>query len=197
VKISPCLRTSLLIQSQKLHCKSLRLRTVLAQFVHGHHLQDRLISVSPYKCWTYCDVITVAVSLVLGVAASKRRAINARPSLSASALVNHSFVHRIREHYPTPQLRHRRPAPIGKTAVADGLAPSLARQAVYSASATVLVYIIIVSGKLIARPALPLFGHCTPRAVSAASLSHHPQQPFKPIQDVPDREGGPGSSWSS
>jgi hypothetical protein len=172
---------SLLIQSQDLHCKSPPLRIVLAQSVHGHHLQDRLISVSPDNRWTYRNVITVASSLVLGVAASKRRAIVARPNVSASALVNHSFVHRIREHYPTPQLQHRRPAPIGKTAVSDGLslcscfitghrravnvnskvncsrlAPSVARQPVYSAIATVLVYIIIVNSK-IARPALPPF----------------------------------------
>jgi hypothetical protein len=155
-KISSCLQTSFLYQSQNLHCKSPRLRTVLAQFVHGRPLQDRLISVSPDNCWTYRDVITVAVSLVLEVAASKRRAIDAWPNLSASALVNNSFVHRIREHYPTPPLQHCRPSPIGKTAVSDGLAPSAARQPVCSASATVLGYIIIVSGK-IARPALPLF----------------------------------------
>jgi hypothetical protein len=100
----------------------------------------------------------VAVSLVLGVAAAKRRAIVivARPSVSDGALVNHSFVHRIREHDPTPRLQHCRPSPIGKTAVSDGLAPSVARQPVYSTSVTVLVYIIMVSGK-IARPAFPLF----------------------------------------
>jgi hypothetical protein len=38
-------------------------------------------------------------------------------SRSASTAVDYSFVHRIREHYPTPQLQHRRPAPIGKTRV--------------------------------------------------------------------------------
>jgi hypothetical protein len=92
----------------------------LCSVFHGLHLQDRLISVSPDNPWTYRNVITVAVSLVLGVAASKIRAIDARPKLSASALVNNSFVHRIREHYPTPQLQHRRTAPIGKTAVSDG-----------------------------------------------------------------------------
>jgi hypothetical protein len=57
--------------------------------------------------------------------------------------------------------------------VSDGIAPSIARQLVYNVSVTVLVYIIIVSGK-IARPALPPFVHCTPRAVSAAPLSHLP-----------------------
>jgi hypothetical protein len=44
--------------------QSPRLRTVLAQFVHGRHLQDRLIGVSPYNRWTYRDVITVAVPRV-------------------------------------------------------------------------------------------------------------------------------------
>jgi hypothetical protein len=63
-KISPRLQMSLLIQSQDLHRKSLRLRTVLAQFVHGRHLQDWLISVSPDNRCTYRYVITVAVSRV-------------------------------------------------------------------------------------------------------------------------------------
>jgi hypothetical protein len=57
------------------------LRTVLDQAVHGHHLQDWLISVSPHNHWTYRNVITVTGSLVLGVAASKRCAIVARPNL--------------------------------------------------------------------------------------------------------------------
>jgi hypothetical protein len=176
---SPGLQKSLLIQSHDLHCKSPRLRTVLAQF---HHLEDRLISVSPKNRWTCHNVITVTGSLVSGVAASKRRAIVARLNLSASALVNHSFVHRIREHYPTPPLQHRRLSPIGKTAVSDGLASSLARKPVYSASATLLVYIIIVSSK-IARPTLPLFIllHCTcgicrlPYHISPDSYSSPPR----------------------
>jgi hypothetical protein len=103
-------------------------------------------------------VIAVNGSLVSGpgFAASRRRAIVARPNLSASALVNHSFVHRIRDHYAAPQVQHCHPSPIGKTTVADVLEPSIARRPVYSASIRLLVYIVVVSGK-IARPAFPLF----------------------------------------
>jgi hypothetical protein len=63
-KMSSRLQTSLLIHTQNLHCKSPRLRTVLAQFAHGRHVQDRLTSVLLENCWMYCDVITVAVSRV-------------------------------------------------------------------------------------------------------------------------------------
>jgi hypothetical protein len=96
--MSPNSQTSFPIQSQDLHCKSPRLRTVLAQFAHGHHLEDRLISVSPDHRWTYRNVITVASSLVLSyrVAASKKTCDGrSAQSISASALVDHSLVHRI------------------------------------------------------------------------------------------------------
>jgi hypothetical protein len=123
----------------------------------------------------------VTVSLVLRVAAPKRHEIDARTSLSASALVNHSIVHRIREHYPTTQLQHCRRAPIGKTTVSGEIARSAARQPVYSASATVLVYIIIVTARL--GSALPLCVplHCTcgicraPRHISPNSYSSLPR----------------------
>jgi hypothetical protein len=83
-KISARLQTSLLIQSRESHRKSSRLRTVSAKFIHGHHLQDQLISVSPDNRQTNCNVTTVAsfLALPVGVAAvAKRRAIVARPNL--------------------------------------------------------------------------------------------------------------------
>jgi hypothetical protein len=93
-KISSYFQTSLLILSQNLLRRNPRLRTVLAQSVHGHHLQDWIISVSPDNRGTYRTVITASGSVVSGpgLAASRRRAIVARRNLSASALVNRSFV---------------------------------------------------------------------------------------------------------
>jgi hypothetical protein len=157
----------ILIQSQESRRKSSRLRTVSAKFVHGHHLQDQILIVSPDNCQIYRNVNTVAGSLALpvGVAAvAKRRDRRSSQSISASVLVEYSLVHCIWEHYPTPQLQHRQPAPIGKMAVSDGLClcscfisghrravngnskvncsglpTSVARQSVYSAIATVLL----------------------------------------------------------
>jgi hypothetical protein len=76
--------------------------------------------------------------------------------LPAPSSITSSSHRCIREHYATLQLQRCRPSPIAKTAVADGLEQSVARQPVHSASVTLLVYIIIVSGK-IARQAFPLF----------------------------------------
>jgi hypothetical protein len=69
--------------------------------------------------------------------------------------------------------------------VSDELAPSVARQPVYSASIRLLVYIIIVSGKM-ARPALPLLVPL--RSTCGIALIIYPQQLFQPTQDVPDQE---------
>jgi hypothetical protein len=170
------------------HRKSPRLRTVFAQFFNGHHLQDRLISVtlSPDNPWTYRNVITAADSLVLRVAASERSAIVAPPNLSASVLVNHNLVHRIRKH---PRLQHCHPSPIGQTAISDRLAPSIGRQPVYSVSVTVLVFPIIVksAARLRVGPSRSS-SYCPPHAVSAASLITSPKQLFQTTQDVPERE---------
>jgi hypothetical protein len=65
------------MDSQDLHRKSPRLQTVSASAITS----KRLINVLPDNRRTYRDVITVAGFLVLGVAASKRRVIVARPSL--------------------------------------------------------------------------------------------------------------------
>jgi hypothetical protein len=159
----------------------------MVQFVRGHHLPDGLISESPASLdISRCEQngwFSRASSCGLKRTCDRRLS----QSVSTSALVDDRLVHRIREHCPTPELQHRRPAPIGKTAVSDNLslcpcfitgrlravnenrkvncsrlAPSVARQPVYNSTATALVYIIVVSGK-IARPALPLFVplHCT------------------------------------
>jgi hypothetical protein len=93
------------------------LRAVLAQVVHGHHLQDRLISSLDVSQCDHSDLFSRAWSCGLKKMCGRRSS----QSISASALVDFSFVHRIREHYPTPQLQHRRPARIGKTGVSDGL----------------------------------------------------------------------------
>jgi hypothetical protein len=99
-KISPRLQTILLIQSQNLHRKSLRLRIVSAQFVHSHHLQDRLISEPPGDLWTYIIVITVTASA---------QSICRRPRQSQLRPPHTGAL------YPTTGLQHGRPSPIGKT----------------------------------------------------------------------------------
>jgi hypothetical protein len=85
-----------------MHRKSPRLRTVMAHFVHGHHLSDRLISESPAlldvsQC-EHSGWFTRTYSCGLKKTCDRRSA----QSISASALVDHSFIHRMREHYPTP-----------------------------------------------------------------------------------------------
>jgi hypothetical protein len=198
-KMSPCLPTRLL------HCEP----SWLSLFTAITSKTGSLLSVSPDNHWMYHNVITVAVSLVLGVAASK----DVRSSLGPICICERPRRLQLcpphTGHYPTPQLQHRRPAPIGKTAVSDGLslcssfitghlravnvnskvncsrlAPSVARQPVYSAIATVLVYIVAVGGK-ITRPALPLSSHCTPRAVSAASLIAFPPTAIPAYPECP------------
>jgi hypothetical protein len=95
-----------------------QLRTVLAQSVHGHYLQDWLTSVSPDNGWTYRTVIAVNGSVVSGpgLAASRRRAIVARPNLSVSALVNRSFDPPHRAAPPDTPITVLCPSAIGKTA---------------------------------------------------------------------------------
>jgi hypothetical protein len=182
--ISSCFQTSLLILSQNLLRRNPRLRTVLAQSVHGHPLQDWLISVSPDNRGTYHTVIAVNGSLVSGpgLAASRRRAIVARPNISASAPVNRSFVPPHRRAPPDTPITVLSPSAIEKmAAVSDELPPSVARQPVYGASIRLLVYIVIVSGK-ITRPAHPLFVplHSTcdicrlPYHIFPNSYSNHP-----------------------
>jgi hypothetical protein len=158
-KISSCFQTSLLIRSQNLLRRNPRLRTVLAQSLHGHHLQDWLISVSPDNRRTYRTVIAAKGSVVSGpgLAASIKRATVARRNLSASALVNRSFPPPHRAAPPDTRIAVLCPSAIGKmAAVSDELPPSVARQPVYSVSIRLLVYIVKVSGK-ITRSALPLF----------------------------------------
>jgi hypothetical protein len=121
-------------------------------------------------------------SLVLGVAASKRCAIVARPnlylrapsSITASSTAygsttphrNYSTVDRRPSERPrflmvhpcahVSSLAYLRAVNVNRKVNCSRLAPSVARQPVYSAIATALVYIIVVSGE-IARPALALF----------------------------------------
>jgi hypothetical protein len=119
-KISLRLQTSLLGHSQDLHCKAhdsklswLSLFTAI--------IPKRLISVSPDNHRTWRNVITMAVSLVLGVWTQKDVQSSLGPIYICERPRRLQLVHCIREHYPTPQPQHRRRAPIGKTAVSDGL----------------------------------------------------------------------------